>query len=149
MCSYAVFNIDWFDLKTNKEKAMNTITTIDVRKPAIVLVHALVLQGLCWMTMAVGMAVTSVDNALIIHLIGAPIFAFAVSTVYFKRFNYTTPLQTAAIFISVIIFLDFFVVALMIEKSLEMFASPIGTWIPFSLIFVSTFLTGSYYSKQD
>ncbi len=43
----------------------------------------------------------------------------------------------------VILFLDFFVVALMVQKSLEMFASPIETWIPFTLIFTSTYLIGS------
>lgn len=121
----------------------------EIRKLAVVLVHGLVLQALCWASMGIGMAVTSIENALIIHLIGAPIFATAVSFIYFKKFNYTTPLQTAVVFLSVILFLDFFVVALMIEKSLEMFASPIGTWIPFSLIFVSTYLTGVYVRKRD
>ena len=126
---------------------MNTASAFDIRKIFIVLVHALVLQGMCWASMGIGMGVTSIENALIIHLIGAPIFAFVVSTVYFKKFGYTTPLQTAVIFLSVIHFLDFFVVALMVQKSLEMFASPIGTWIPFTLIFVTTYLTGSLTAK--
>jgi hypothetical protein len=126
---------------------MITVKPFEYRKLAVVLTHALVVQALCWATMGIGMAVTSIENALIIHLIGAPIFAIVVSFVYFKKFNYTTPLHTAMIFLSVILFLDFFVVALMIEKSLEMFASPIGTWIPFTLIFVSTYLTGSYLRK--
>jgi hypothetical protein len=34
------------------------------------------------------------------------------------------------------------VVALLINRSLEMFASLLGTWIPFALIFASTYLTG-------
>lgn len=120
----------------------------EIKKALVVLAHALVVQALCWTTMGVGRAVTSMENTLIIHLIGAPIFAIVVSAFYFKKFNYTTPLQTATIFISVILFLDFFVVALMIEKSLEMFASPIGTWIPFTLIFVLTYLTGLFVRKQ-
>lgn len=33
-------------------------------------------------------------------------------------------------------------VGLLIEKSLDMFASPLGTWIPFTLIFVATILAG-------
>jgi hypothetical protein len=37
---------------------------------------------------------------------------------------------------------DFFVVALLINRSLDMFASLLGTWIPFALIFTSTYLTG-------
>ena len=38
--------------------------------------------------------------------------------------------------------MDFFVVALLINRSLDMFASLLGTWIPFALIFVATYLRG-------
>ncbi len=127
---------------------MNALNALDIRKPAVVLAHALVVQALCWATMGIGRAVTSMETTLIVHLIGAPIFALVVSAVYFKRFNYTTPLQTAIVYLAVIISLDFFVVGLIFEKSLEMFTSPIGTWIPFSLIFLSTYLTGTYVNRQ-
>jgi hypothetical protein len=65
-----------------------------------------------------------------------------VSLNYFRRFNYTTPLQTAFIFVSFVILVDFFIVALVINQSLEMFTSLLGTWIPFALIFISTYLMG-------
>ena len=100
--------------------------------------------ALCAATMGIGMATTSPNNALIIHAVGAPIFFFVISFVYFKRFNYTSPLQTALIFVGFIMLVDFFVVALLILKSLDMFASLLGTWIPFALIFASTYLTGLY-----
>ncbi|MFB0565312.1 MAG: hypothetical protein ACETWK_06485, partial [Candidatus Aminicenantaceae bacterium] len=61
---------------------------------------------------------------------------------YFKKFNITSPLQTAFIFVAIVVLLDFFVVALLINRSFEMFFSPIGTWIPFTLIFSSTYLIG-------
>jgi hypothetical protein len=41
-----------------------------------------------------------------------------------------------------VILLDFFVVALLINRSFDMFFSPIGTWIPFILIYSSTYLVG-------
>jgi hypothetical protein len=107
-----------------------------------VLIHALVGWALCAATMGIGMATTSANNALIIHAVGAPIFFFGISFVYFKRFNYTSPLQTALIFVGFVMLVDFFVVALLILKSLDMFASLLGTWIPFALIFASTYLTG-------
>jgi hypothetical protein len=44
--------------------------------------------------------------------------------------------------------MDFFVVAILIQRSLEMFASVLGTWIPVALIFLSTYLTGLYVSKK-
>jgi hypothetical protein len=115
---------------------------VDTRKIIPIFVHAFVGWALCAATMGIGMATTSMENALIIHAIGAPIFFIIVSLVYFRKFNYTTPLQTAIIFVAFVIIVDFFVVALLINKSLDMFASLLGTWIPFTLIFTSTWLTG-------
>lgn len=100
--------------------------------------------ALCGAIMFIGMAVTDIQTTLIIHAIGAPIIFLLISLLYYKRFNYTTPIQTALLFICVVIFMDFFLVALIINKSLDMFQSPIGTWIPFGLIFLSTYLTGRF-----
>jgi len=112
------------------------------RKVTTILVHAFVGWALCAATMGIGMATMSIENALIVHAIGAPIFFTILSLVYFNKFNYTTPLQTALIFVSFVIVVDFFVVALLVNRSLEMFASLLGTWIPFALIFTSTYMTG-------
>ena len=43
----------------------------------------------------------------------------------------------AIMFLLIVILMDFFLVALVINKSMEMFQSPLGTWIPFGLIFLS------------
>jgi hypothetical protein len=117
---------------------------MDTKKLVTVLVHAFVGWALCAATMGIGMATTSVQNALIIHAIGAPVFFIFVSLIYFRRFNHTTPLQTAMVFVGFVMAVDFLIVALLINRSLEMFASLLGTWIPFALIFTSTYLTGLY-----
>jgi hypothetical protein len=114
----------------------------------IIFIHAFIGWALCAAIMGIGMAVTSLDNTLIAHVIGAPVFFAVVSLIYFKKFNYTTPLRTAIIFLLFVIFVDFFLVALLINKSLEMFTSLLGTWIPFSLIFASTYLTGTMVVKR-
>jgi hypothetical protein len=71
-----------------------------------------------------------------------------VSLVYFKKFNFTTPLHTGLIFVAFVILMDFFVVAMLINRSFDMFASWLGTWVPFALIFLSTYMTGLYVRKQ-
>ncbi len=121
---------------------------INIKKPVIILIHAFIGWGLCGAIMGIGSALTSIENTLIIHAIGAPIIFAIISLIYFKKFNYTTPLQTAIAFVAFVIFMDFFLVALFIEKSFEMFRSPLGTWIPFALIFISTYLTGITTKKQ-
>lgn len=118
-----------------------------IKKLITILAHAFVVWGLCGAIVFIGREITTMENTLIIHAIGAPIIAATISLIYFKKFNYTTPLQTAIAFLSVVVLTDFFVVALLIEKSFEMFKSILGTWIPWALIFISTYLTGLYTKK--
>lgn len=120
---------------------------MNIKKVIVVLAHALVGWALCFATIGIGRMVTTMQNALIIHAIGAPIFFAIVSLIYFRKFNYTAPLQTALIFVAFAIVVDFFIVALLINRSLAMFTSLLGTWSPFALIFASTYLTGLYIEK--
>jgi hypothetical protein len=92
--------------------------------------------------MGIGMQLLSMKTTLLIHAAGGPVAFFFLSLIYFKKFNYTTPLQTAIIFIGFVIFMDFFLVAMVIQKSFDMFTNPLGTWIPFTLIFFVTYFTG-------
>jgi hypothetical protein len=115
---------------------------MSARKTAVVLGHALVGWVLCAATIGIGMRLFSLLAALVIHAIGAPVFFALVSWNYFRWFHYTTPAQTAGIFVGVVVLLDFLLVALVIQQSFAMFASLLGTWIPFVLIFVSAYITG-------
>ncbi|MFX0091222.1 MAG: hypothetical protein ACFFBD_05615 [Candidatus Hodarchaeota archaeon] len=121
---------------------------MSVKKIIIIVVHAFIGWMICGAIMGIGMQVTSMENTLIIHAVGGPLVFFILSLIYFKKFNYTTPLHTALIFFGFIILMDFFVVALLIEKSFDMFKSPLGTWIPFTLIFLVTYFTGLIVSKK-
>jgi hypothetical protein len=117
------------------------------KKGVFVLVLAFVEWAVCAAIIGIGMTVSSQMNALVAHAIGAPIGFALISFFYFKRFTYTTPLRTAEIFLAFVILMDFFVVAFAIMRSFEMFASVLGTWIPFVLIFLATYATGMYVTK--
>jgi hypothetical protein len=111
-------------------------------KAAIVLIHGAVGWALCGATMGIGMSAFSMRTALAVHAVAAPVIFGVVAFYYFKRYRFTTPLQTAVAFLAIIVALDVLIVALMINKSFEMFTSPIGTWIPILLIGVTTYLVG-------
>jgi hypothetical protein len=68
--------------------------------------------------------------------------------VYFLKFNYTSPMVTATCFLAFVVLVDFFLVALVINESIDMFKSPLGTWIPFLLIFLSTYVTGIFANNK-
>jgi len=121
----------------------------NIKKIAIILAHAFVGWALCGAIMFIGMEVTSLQTTLIAHAIGAPIIFAMVSWIYFRKFSYTTPLKTAIIFLSLVVIIDFFVVALMINHSLDMFRDWLGTWLPFVLIISSTYMTGLCTKKYS
>lgn len=123
------------------------IAGMEGKKILIILSHAFAIWALCGAIMGLGLAVTSERNALIAHAIGAPLITVVVSFFYFKKFNYTSPLETAVIFLSFTIFMDIFVVSILIQRSFQMFSSFLGTWIPLTLIFLSTFLTGTLVKR--
>lgn len=122
--------------------------SIGIKEVIIILVHGIVGWALCGSIVAIGREIWTMETTLIVHAIGAPIIAGTLSLIYFTYFNYTTALQTAAIFVLTAIFLDLTVVATLIEKSYEMFASLIGTWIPFGLMFLATYLVGSLLANR-
>ena len=104
--------------------------------------------ALCGAIVFIGRSLTDMQTTLIVHAIGAPIIFMLLSMLYFSKFNYTSPLQTAVAFLAIVILLDFFIVALIIERSMDMFLSLLGTWIPWTLIFLSTYLTGLAYERK-
>jgi hypothetical protein len=122
-----------------------------IRKIVIILFHALVGWGVCGAIIFIGRSITSMKITLIIHAIAVPIVFGLITWLYFSKFAYTTPLQTAAIFLGIVIFMDGGIIAPFVEKSFAMFTSPdsfLGTWIPFFLIFMTTFIVGSMVVRK-
>ena len=109
---------------------------------AIAAGHALVGWAYCAALIGIGSQFMTMQATLIVHAIGAPLGFALVSWLYFAKFGFTRPLHTAGLFLAVVVGLDIFVVALFIEKSFAMFASPLGTWLPLGLIFTATYGVG-------
>lgn len=119
-----------------------------IKKILIILLHAFIGWALCGATIGIGRAVTTMQATLIIHAIAAPIIFAIITTIYFKKFAFTTPLKTAIIFVVFVIGMDAGLVAPVFENSYAMFESLLGTWIPFALIFISTYTTGRFLEKK-
>jgi hypothetical protein len=120
---------------------MPDVTTF--RKVVIIVAHAVVGWGYCGALVAIGRRFFSMDTTLVVHAVGAPIGFALLTLLYQRKFAFTGPLQTAAIFLGIVVALDLVLVAPVFEKSFAMFASPLGTWIPFALIFLATYGTSA------
>jgi len=110
----------------------------------VILAHAVAGWAYCGLLIGISRQFLSMPMTLLVHAIGAPLGFVGIASLYFRRFAYTSPLKTAAIFLAVVMGLDLFLAAPVFEKSYAMFASPLGTWVPFALIFVATYLTGRF-----
>ncbi len=121
---------------------MQSAKVASTKGAATAFIHGLAGWALCAATMGVGMKVTTLRAALIIHVFAAPAIFTALSLSYFHRVSSWSPLRAAAAFLGVVVAMDVLIVALVIERSFEMFGSILGTWLPFVLIFISTWCTG-------
>jgi predicted membrane protein len=115
-----------------------------IARAATIMAFAIVGWAVCAATIGIGFSLMPEHEALVLHAVVAPIVFAGLSWLYFTRFGYTPPLKTALLFLTIVVALDVFVVALFIEKSFAMFASGLGTWTPLILIFASTWVTGIF-----
>jgi hypothetical protein len=113
-----------------------------IARAGVILAYPLVGWGICGAVMGIGRAVTTLETTLVIHAIAAPVVFGLLSWSYSTRFGYTNPLQTALIFTGFVITVDALLVAPVFEHSYAMFESIPGTWVPFALIFTSTYVVG-------
>lgn len=120
-----------------------------MKRLLVTILFALLGWAACGATIGIGMSLMTIDETLILHAVAAPIYFALLSFVYFKRLRYSNPLKTALLFLGFVVFMDFFVVALIIYQSLDMFRSLLGTWVPFFLIFGATWATGELVVRRD
>jgi len=110
---------------------------------AALIAHGVVGWTACGALMGALLATVSEPSAVIAHAVGAPIIFAAVTAHLFLRSGGRRPNFVAGTFTAIVVALDALVVALLIQRSFAMFSSALGTWVPFALIFISVFMTGS------
>lgn len=135
---------DWGSQLARELPAARPGVAVDhpARSPWSVLAHAVVGWAACAALVGGLLAVVSQTAALVLHAIAAPMVFAAVGRRYFGRRGACAPLPTALAFTGIVALLDLAVVGGLIQHSLRIFTSVVGTWLPFALIFLSTWLTG-------
>ncbi len=101
-----------------------------------------VLWGACGAVIAMGRRIWTLDTTLQVHLIAAPILAFLMAAVHKLQAPEFDPQLRAVVLTALVVLLDVAVVAPIFERSYAMFRSVIGTWIPFTAIFLASLAAG-------
>jgi hypothetical protein len=132
----------------NKRKDLNSGLKRPVKNKSFVfLLHALTGWALCGAVMGIGLKMFSLQNALILHLFAAPLIFALVSLSFYKKMPSSRPILVAAGFTAFVMTMDFILVAWIIQRSFAMFGSFMGTWMPFVMIFTSSWMTGKAMRK--
>jgi hypothetical protein len=120
-----------------------------MRKALTLASYGLAGWAICGGTIAVGRQLLSMQTTLIVHAFVAPAVFGSLTVIFFKRFPSSSPIGTAAALLSLVVALDFFVVAQFVERSYAMFTSALGTWLPFTLIFAASYAAGRLTGKDS
>jgi len=112
------------------------------------LAHGFIGWAACTATMVALLEFASLTAALVVHAIAAPLVFTLIAWHYFGAHGARDPLPTAFVFTAMVALLDLVVVAGVAQRSLEMFTSIAGTWLPFTLIFGATWGTGALMSTM-
>jgi menaquinone-dependent protoporphyrinogen oxidase len=112
------------------------------------LCHAAAGWTLCAAVMAVLPAIVGLTAAMILHAIAAPLFFTLIAWHYFRARGARDPMPVAITWTSAVALLDLVIVAGAVQRDWGMFRSVTGTWLPFALIFVATWATGTIMSMM-
>jgi menaquinone-dependent protoporphyrinogen oxidase len=98
--------------------------------------------ALCAALMAVLLQTVSTAAAIAIHAVAAPLIFTGIAIGYFHARGARDPVPTAIAFTAIVVVLDAALVAGLVLRDFAMFTSFAGTWLPFALIFLATWVTG-------
>lgn len=76
------------------------------RQALVAVAHGVVGWAWCGALVGIGRQLFSMEATLILHAMAGPLGFALIASVYFRRFGYTTPLQTAAAILGVVVTLD-------------------------------------------
>ncbi len=114
------------------------------RRAAVLVAHAVVGWLACAGAMALLLARLPVEIALWMHVLVAPLVFSGLAAAYFRERAPLPPLAVAGAFTGIVVVLDAVVVAGIVQRSFAMFASFVGSWLPFALIFAVTMIVGGW-----
>lgn len=125
-------------------------TAVDppARSPWRLLAHGVVGWALCAAVMGGLLQIASTGVAIAVHAVAAPLIFAAVSYNYFRARGAREPIETAVVFVAIVALLDAGVIAALVLRDFAMFASFAGTWLPFALIFLATWIVGAMMSMM-
>ena len=113
--------------------------------PSVVLsLCAFVGWSLRLMTIGVGADFTTYTTALLLQSALVVVIFSAIGFLYSSASGTVSPRNAALAMLGAVVGFDFFLIAVLVNRDLAIYARPLATWIPYALIGLSTWLGGEF-----
>jgi hypothetical protein len=112
------------------------------RSLARLLGYGVIGWALCAALMGLLLQTVPDSAAVALHAVAAPLIFTGLAVNYFRARGSREPRPTAIAFTATVAVLDAVIVAGLVLRDFAMFASFAGTWLPFGLILLVTWITG-------
>lgn len=150
---------DWRNTKRVRAWADEIARVVATARPRVPVEHAgrslpwLLLHGIagasvCAALMALLLGAGASTAAIVIHALAAPMVFAWVAVHYFGARGARDPLPTALTFTGLMALFELAVVAGLVQGSLDMLRSVVGSWLPFALVFAVTWAIGEIMSMM-
>jgi amino-acid N-acetyltransferase len=107
----------------------------------VLLLHALALWALSALALAVAVRVLSLERALVVHAIAAPILTALVMAFYFGAFGGIPPIP-AALLVAAVVALADLAASPWLRRATTPFQVALETWTPWTLVFAQALASG-------
>jgi hypothetical protein len=120
-----------------------------IAKWLALVLHVLAGWGILAAIIIIGRNIFGVSTAMVLQAVVAPFLYALISWSYFRRFSFTNPVQTAAIFTGVVILLNALVFAFFTPQGVTIYFRPLSAWLAFALIFAVTYFVGIWLKNKQ
>lgn len=120
----------------------------DVVSSLVLTICAFVGWALRLMTIGLGADYTSYSLALLMQSVLVVVIFCGIGWLYAAASESVAPRNAAMAILGAVVGFDFFLIAILVNRDLAIYATPLATWVPYALIGLSTWLGGEIGTRH-
>ena len=121
----------------------------DVVASLVLTICAFVGWALRLVTIGLGADYTTYSLALLMQAVLVVVIFCGIGWLYAAASNGVAPPNAAMAMLGAVIGFDFFLIAILVNRDLAIYASPLATWMPYLLIGLSAWLGGEIETRHS
>jgi len=121
----------------------------DVVASLVLTICAFVGWALRLIAIGVGADYTAYSLALLMQAVAVVVIFCGIGWLHAAASDRVTPPNAAMAMLGAVVGFDFFLIAILVNRDLAIYASPLATWVPYVLIGLSAWLGGEIGTRKS